>query len=290
MGKESSPTGQVVFLRHTKEHYAPAAQALRERVLARVLPGTGWRVTVVDNALPGDFHGRTPEGWALLGGDNSLKEFSGWEKALAVLDAGQSWQPAIPVLLVNDTFHRNYDTGYLDNLPHEPVADWLAEGSLVGHVDLYPREIELFGLPMRHWIRTSFVLATWGTLSRLLPFAPPGDLAALFGPGADSFFAPGGPLGERYKQYLAAFLLGSESEYACRWHTSVDLGDEGLAFLRVKAMTILCEHWLAARARHLGIALRDVSGRLAERERCIGRMAGAAECGCPEPRPNGARA
>lgn len=268
--------GHAIFLRYGAEHHAPAAAALQGKILDRAFAGMVWEVTVVDNSLPplpnDRPHGRTAEGWELFGGDNAFQEFSGWTLGLGLAGA-EAWDAADPVILVNDTFHRNYDVAYLERFSLEPVRRWVDQGALIGHVDLYPREITLFGLPMRHWLRSSFVLAAWGVLERLLPLLPPAPLDALFGGGPGGFIRPDAPLCATYRGYLESFLLGSAGEYQCRWHTSVPPDAAGLARLRSKAYCILCEHWLSARARGLGIPLRDVSGQLARREADMDRMA-----------------
>ena len=267
---------RIVLLRYTGEHYAGTVQALRDKVLAPAFPDLAPDVVVVDNALAAGVRERTPEGWPLLGGDNARKEFSGWSRGLASQAPESRWAAADPVILVNDTFHRNYDVSYLERFGIEPVRDWVAEGALVGHVDLYPREITLYGLPMQHWVRSSFLLCTWGVLARLLPLAPPGPPEELFSDRPGEFIRPGGPLDAAYASYLESFLLGRPGEYQCRWHTCIPQDPEGLARLRLKAYTIVCEHWLSAKARSLGIPLRDVSGNLARREADLTAMAAAA--------------
>lgn len=279
------PTGHAIFLRYGAEHHAAAAAALRGKVLDRAFPGLAWEVTVLDNALPPGPCGRTPEGWELHGGDNAFQEFSGWSRGLE-LKRAHDWDPADPVILVNDTFHRNYDVSYLERFGLEPVGRWLEQGALIGHVDLYPREITLFGLAMRHWLRSSFVLAAWGVLRRLTPLLPPEPPQALFVDGPQGFIRPEAPLCAVYRGYLESFLLGGAGEYQCRWHTSVPRDPAGLARLKAKAYCIVCEHWLSARARRLGIPLRDVSGLLARREADMDRMAAAAT---PDPTQKEAR-
>lgn len=267
--------GHAIFLRYGAEHHADAARALRDKVLDRAFPDLSWEVTVVDNALPPGQHGLTPEGWALFGGDNAFQEFSGWTRGLEIAHA-EAWDAADPVILVNDTFHRNYDVSYLERFGLEPVRSFVDQGALIGHVDLYPRAVALFGLAMRHWLRSSFVLAAWGVLRRLLPLLPPAPPEALFAGGPEGFIRPDAPLCATYRGYLESFLLGSAGEYQCRWHTNVPLDPAGLARLKAKAYCILCEHWLSARARSLGIPLRDVSGLLARREADMDRMAAGA--------------
>jgi len=266
-------TVRAVLLRYGGEHHATAADALRRKVLERAFPGRDWDVLVVDNALEPSFSGRTAEGWELIGGDNSLLEFSGWEKGLA--RGADAWDGQDPVLLVNDTFHRNYDVSYLERFGLEPVAAWAREPALIGHVDLYPREIRLFGLPLRFWVRSSFVLASWATLRTLLPLAPPAAPEEIFSARPEAFFAPGDQLSPLYREYLESFLLGGEGEYRCRWHTRPDQSPEGLARLKRKAYAIICEHWLSARAGSLGLALRDVSGGLTRRVADMDAMAKA---------------
>lgn len=269
------PAVHVLFLRYTGEHHDSALRALRDKVLAPCFPGLDPYVLVVDNAVAPEHSGRTPEGWPLIGGDNALKEFSGWTRALDLPAPRERWSADDAVILCNDTFHRNYDVSYLERFDREPVRDWVEQGALVGHVDLYPREIELFGLPMRHWVRSSFVLCRWGSLARLLPLTTPGGPEALFAADPGEFFRPDCPLSALYQSYLESFLLGREGEYRCRWHTRIREDSEGLARLKVKAHTIVCEHWLSARARRLALPLRDVSGNLARREADMTAMAAA---------------
>lgn len=280
MSAQLPARGHALLLRYTDAHHATAAAALHEKVLERLTPALAWDVTVLDNALPPGAHGASPEGWEIQGGDNSLKEFSGWQAGLDRLcarDAHDVWADGDAVILVNDTFHRNYDVSYLERFGLVPALEWALGGALVGHVDLYPREIELFGLPMRHWLRTSFILARWDTLRRLLPLRPPLPPEALFAAsstdGGEALFAPDAPLSPLYVSYLESFLLGRAGEYGCRWHTTIPRDPAGLAALRLKAYTILCEHWLAARARELHIPLRDVSGQLSRREADMDAMA-----------------
>lgn len=276
-------TLRVVFLRYGNTHHARAMAALRENILAPVFDRVPTDVVVVDNAEPPEQVSCTPEGFVLIGGDNRQREFSGWEKGLDWLVC-RDFSPEDAVLLCNDTFHRNFDLDYLHRFGQEPVAQWLDSGGLVGHVDLYPREITLFGLPMRFWLRTSFVLARWDTLSRLLPLAvdcgearEPRDAPdAIFHPDPGLFFNPDGPLSPQYQSYLKSYLLGSPGEYEARWHTRADIPDgdaAALRRLREKAACIVREHLLSARARALGIALCDVSGKLAQRVAIMDAMA-----------------
>ncbi len=274
---------RVVFLRHGPDHHASAMACLRERVLDPVFNGAAIDAVVVDNALPPEHVSCASEGFVLIGGDNRQREFSGWEKGLAWL-AHRDFAPGDAVILVNDTFHRNYDVGYLERFGREPVPQWLEAGGLVGHVDLYPREITLFGLAMRFWLRSSFVLARWETLSRLLPLAvdcgealaPEAAPGAIFHPDPETFFNPDGPLSPRYQEYLKSFLLGEGGEYEARWHSREDDPAKDAAAwrrLREKAACIVREHLLSARAQALGIPLCDVSGKLARRVAAMDAMA-----------------
>lgn len=274
----------IVFLRYGPTHQAMAMAVLHEKILAPVFGGAPADMVVVDNALPPEQVSSTSEGFVLIGGDNRQREFSGWEKGLAWLSQ-RDFAPGDAVILVNDTFHRNYDVGYLERFGQEPVPQWLAAGGLVGHVDLYPREITLFGLAMRFWLRSSFVLARWETLSRLLPLAvdcgealePEGTPGAIFHPDREKFFNPDGPLSPRYQKYLKSFLLGGGGEYEARWHSREDgAGEDAAAWrrLREKAACIVREHLLSARARALGIPLCDVSGKLSRRVEAMDAMAG----------------
>jgi hypothetical protein len=129
-------------------------------------------------------------------------------------------------------------------------------------VDGYPSEVTLLGLPVQWWIRTSLVVLPYRTLAALGRLALPVEDERIFG-GVDAFFRDDAPLSENYKGFIRAWLFGEDcagwSEVYGRWHSTRPLTPESLADFRAKARSILCEHYLSARLRKLGVAVSRVN-------------------------------
>ncbi|MBZ5560743.1 MAG: glycosyltransferase family 2 protein, partial [Acidobacteriia bacterium] len=138
-----------------------------------------------------------------------------------------------------------------------------ADGALVGWVEEYPREVGLFGLPLRHFIDTSLVIAARRTFAALGPFAQPpaGDAVdAVFADDWRQFFREPSPLSDAYRAYLRTYFFGERirPEFDQRWYAHEPIGEHNAGAFRAKLRCVFCEHLLSARARSLGIPLVDI--------------------------------
>ncbi|MBZ5560745.1 MAG: glycosyltransferase, partial [Acidobacteriia bacterium] len=138
-----------------------------------------------------------------------------------------------------------------------------ADGALVGWVEEYPREVGLFGLPLRHFIDTSLVIAARRTFAALGPFArPPADdpVDDVFADDWRQFFREPSPLSDTYRAYLRTYFFGERlnPEFDQRWYAHEPIGERNFELFQAKLRCVFCEHLLSARARSLGIPLVNI--------------------------------
>lgn len=257
-----APQAFVIYLQFGDTHSSTGLSILRELV-GRVLPNHRPHYVVVDNTLPPHREYRTLVDETLISGDNSVREFSGY-------DAGITWctdrfpvESATPIVVANDTFHRSYGTAYLSLFTEQLVRESLDRRAILGHIDAYPEEAALLGHRFRRWIRTSLFILPYGTCQQLAPlhqtFAP----AVFFREDADPrFFADDAPLSDAYRRMLRTWLFAppdAEALFSESWHSKEPLSPDNVARFREKTCSIFCEHLFSARADACGIPLIDIN-------------------------------
>lgn len=248
----------LVLLEFGQEHEQTALELLVP-TLHRVFPGAIVRGTVVDNALGGHVEVAIDHQIDRVSGDNTLREFSGWDRGVAWLDRRHAPAPDSIVVLANDTVVRAEKHERVRDLPADRVRA-AADGALIGWVEEYPREVELFGLPLRHFIDTSLVIAERRTFAALGPFARPPADDLVFADDWRQFFREPSPLSDTYRAYLRTYFFGEriDAEFDQRWYAHEPIGERNVDAFKAKLRCVFCEHLLSARARNLGIPLVDI--------------------------------
>jgi hypothetical protein len=252
----------AVYLQFGDQHQAAGLKELRRQV-KRLLPRSPASFLVIDNALPAAAAPVVNGDVTLLAGDNSNREFSGWDHGLAWLRVHREVASTDVVLLANDTFHRSYGTEYLQLFRPAAVGWALRRNALVGYMDAFPEPVQAFGRELRSWVRTSFVITTASTLYALLPLQLGQVDAQVFSSTPGQFFHPDAPLSDRYQAYLQTWLFGERvgvDGFRERWHGQAGLTEANGEAMRQKARCIFAEHQLSARARALGVPVVDVRG------------------------------
>jgi len=236
-----------------------AALDLLLPTLDRLFPAASVRVVVVDNAAPGEAASEIDWRTDRVGGDNALREFSGWELGLAWLERRRAPGPESVFVLANDTVVRADKHDRVRDLPADRVAA-ASDGALVGWVDEYPRAVRLCGLELRQWVDTSLVLATRRTLGALRPLARPLADDVLFTDDWRRVFREPSPLSENYRAYLRTYFFGErgDPEFAHGWYSQEPLTERNVEAFKAKLRCVFCEHLLSARAHSLGIPLVDI--------------------------------
>ncbi|MBI3490876.1 MAG: glycosyltransferase [Acidobacteria bacterium] len=253
-----TPDVFLVLVEYGQAHERAALDLLIP-ALQRVFPGATLRAVVVDNALSGEPDCAIDRASDRVSGDNTLHEFSGWDRGLAWLDARGALEPKSIVVLANDTVARTDKRERVQNLTTDRVRP-AADGALIGWVEEYPREVELFGLPLRHFIDTSLVIATRRTFGALGPFARPPADDLVFADDWRQFFRDPSPLSDTYRAYLRTYFFGEriDPEFDQRWYAHDPIGERNFDAFKAKLRCVFCEHLLSARARALGIPLVDI--------------------------------
>lgn len=230
----------------------------------RVFPKHHRTTFVADNkSLNGSEDRGRPE-LDIIQGDNSNREFSGWDKAVGLLDERGNLGDTTTIVLANDTFHLNYREQYLQFFGPRTTGGKARKGRLVGYVDSYPRETLLFGLPLKCWIRTSIVICSWKSLRKLLPLSLPVPDSEIFSNDPDEIFLPSAELSPNYREYLKTWLFqphSSELEFQDSWHSKSDINESNFDFFKDKARSILAEHFFSARARSLGGEIHAINAK-----------------------------
>jgi len=240
----------LVLLEFGQEHEHTALDLLIP-TLHRIFPGAAVRTAVVDNALSGNLEHAIDTEITRVSGDNTLREFSGWDRGMAWVERRHAPAPASIVVLANDTVVRGEKHDRVRDTPADRAAAAF-DGALVGWVDEYPSSVELFGLTFRQWIDTSFAIAEWRTWAALGPLAHPLADERLFADDWQRIFHEPSPLSENYRAYLQAYFFGGavDPEFMHRWYAHEPASADNFEAFKAKLRSVFCEHLLSARAAH----------------------------------------
>lgn len=214
------------------------------RLLEVLAPVTGAlasrTVLVANRPLPGLVAGQT-----VVSGSNSAAEFSGFTEGIASF----ATRPDV-WLLVNDRC-LSYDDGVLGLLTPELVRFAATTPVLLGHLDT-TEPSEVLGLPVTSWVRSNYAMLSDEVLQQLggvrtvdpalLPEQAPRSLLELAGDDLPAAYL------ERLQTWLT--VPGRDS-----WYRATPLTEQSWPLLRRKALCILDEQLLSARAVAAGVRL-----------------------------------
>jgi hypothetical protein len=212
---------------------------------------------VSDNALVADFCQQLDDDTTLIGGDNSAREFSGLNRALQFL--GPRLAEYDLVHIVTETFNTDY-RHYL-GLVTPGILSLIVEKNIsLGHIDGYPREVSLFGIRSRTWIRSCYLLVSTRGIQAIGTFVTANGAETFFSDDPKRPFHPQAPIDLQYQQYLLRWLTGREA-------TAADIGAHRSPFeltaatfgqFKAKVLAIVNEHGLSVRLRKCGFPTIDV--------------------------------
>jgi hypothetical protein len=279
MNDRTAPyTVLVIFLKYDPEKYRASVRGLRE--LFGKCPNGRFTFLIVDNRTPG-----TPARVATpdeieIGGDNSSREFSGWNRGIAyALNALPRFDI---VAFVNDTYPLNqheYAHALSDDCLQMAIRLQLVLGLVYAvnkhkgawrYITHSPERYELLGDHFNYWLRSNLVIlpyelcarVKWPTLA-IDRFFPP-----LLSPAV---FRAEAPLSENLKRKVKNYLC-PESGYRPDkfvWHSCFRLDQGTYRTFKEKAICILDEMSFAPVLIHCGATIADL--------RLVGH---AVKCGC----------
>jgi hypothetical protein len=246
----------ILFVRHGEERYRNALDELAE-LYDRRAPELMRSTIVIDNALPASLSKEIGPDSALLGGDNTSWEFSGWQRAICEL--GNVIKKFDVVHLVTSAFRTLY-TDYLERFSTQ-IAELAAERPIaVGHIDYYPHPVRVGPFVSRHWIRSSFWLINPYELLRLRTLVSLENAADLFSAQAGWPFAETAQLSYGYQRLIYNWLTTREGTgQGTTWHSRFELNDMTQTLFQNKTAAIVNEHLLSIRLRAQGTHLLDLT-------------------------------
>ncbi|MBI5496280.1 MAG: hypothetical protein HY904_14760 [Deltaproteobacteria bacterium] len=259
-------TFHALYLQHGDRRLPEALAAVR-RIHECVFPGLERRIVVTDNAVTSGGASPVAADTVLVAGDNTYREFSGWDRGWRWLEEHRAPADDDVLCLCNDTFMADPEAEDFHRLDGATALRDLQAGRLLGHVDGLAADVNVFGTPLRHWIKSNLVLMSVRTLRDLAPLTLTLADEELFVDDPAVFFRDRDDLGRDYREFIKGFLQGRPNAALWRWHSARPFDHDNLALFRLKARAILSEHGLSARAARTGHAIVDISApRLPSKE------------------------
>ena len=205
-------------------------------------------VWIIDNKIDKEYDGvDVVSGFRLISGDNSQREFSGFQKVIEKFRDEIELYDVIH--FVTSAFNQLYtkyleyfDLSHLYPILHRPI--WL------GHIDTFDQPISLLGSISQSWIRTCFFFLSPLNLYALNDINYLRDKSKFF--DKNSKLLNNGNIDDVYKKYLQEWLYGEQLQ-GMTWHGKIKSDGE----FEDKALSILNEHMMSIRLRSNGVNLID---------------------------------
>ena len=214
------------------------------------------RVVVVDNALPRDVVDQRSDGSVLIGGDNSSREFSAFDRAIEFAGA-DIWSYDF-VHFATSAFNTLY-VAYLDRFVPSLLAAAAGRPACIGHIDCYNEPVEVATYQAQHWIRSCFFFLPPAEVKALGSLVSIADGRRYFSGDPDAPFRADAPLDGQYREYITQWLTGAGVGQGVTWHSTFRVTPDTLGAFEQKARTLLNEQLLSIRLQALGCRLVDVT-------------------------------
>ena len=190
----------------------------------------------------------------LIDGDNSLREFSGWQAGLDYCRQHAILRKDAVLVLANDTFCHHNKFGPITQLAFVwsfkrlfRKPDQLAmSGEMFGSAATF----NIAGLTYSHWVSSYLFAITAPLVDKLGRLTPPFDLNLCFTQQAEPDRFMTGPLSLNLTRHIAAWLFGQGS--SAKWKESQALSPLNQPQFIGKAKSILCEMYLSANVESVG--------------------------------------
>ena len=234
-------------------------------IVSRMFPSLEANFIVVDNALPMEYK-KNENGVLTIGGDNSLWEFSGWDRGIRYLDSHFDNKTKSLILFANDTFYRRtYKDGvdFLDVFDAPIIEKKDLMNSAIGYLDDFPKEVSLNGIKYKSWIRSNIFIIPYHIAIKLHPLSLAFDDSKVFSDVPNEFWANDDFISNNWKAYISSWMFGKVDnnypEYRLKWLKARPVNDENYEFFKTKAICILSEHYLSARLLDMNVPVIDTN-------------------------------
>jgi glycosyltransferase involved in cell wall biosynthesis len=190
-----------------------------------------------------------------IGGDNSNREFSGWQRGLKFLESADIESDIL--LFVNDSFlnraPKGYGLDYYKSKINTISLSELSENEVLGKVDFHDQVETFDGYDVSSWIRSNIfvipktVIKKLGfpcidkdTIDRIFPVNFPGRI----------FNSDNHLLNDYFKEWLKYWITSG-------WSRSSPINKSNWQFFRDKLVAILNERILTLKLKRAGIKIVD---------------------------------
>ena len=245
----------TILARFGSDQYADAEDEIAG-LFGRQMPAIERHVIVVDNALPRDVVDERNDGSVLIGGDNSSREFSAFDRALEFV--GEDIWSYDFVHFATSAFNTLY-VAYLDRFAPSLLAAAAGRPVCIGHIDCYNEPIQVRTYQAQHWMRSCFFFLPPAEVKALGSLVSVADDRPFFSGNPDSPFRADAPLDRQYRDYIAQWLTGAGVGQGVTWHSTFALTPDTLHAFEQKTRAILNEQLLSIRLQALGCRLVDVT-------------------------------
>lgn len=242
----------TLFVRYGDRDYYGAFKRLSD--LYNHLGISNYDALIIDTALPKTVQVKIGNNISLIGGDNTRREFSGWNSALEKLS--ENLEDYDVVNIVTSAFENDYN-GFYSKIGKDYFSYAADRPELVlSHIDAYPDAVRLFGRSFQTWGCSKFLICSPKRIRRLDSFVASFSVDDFFASSAESPFKIDAPLSNNYKGHLKSWLTGDGLPHG-QWHSVFELSETSLEKFQAKAMSIIDEHTLSIRLRETGSKLVD---------------------------------
>lgn len=196
-----------------------------------------------------------------LQGDQSVFDFSGWDKALNQLKEKNLLREGDMLVFSNDSFFRTTGEKYLSYLTPDLYRTIDPNDCVFGYVDDFPKKAHIGELEYQSWIRTCLFFIPYKFIKTIGTLTTPMEHAQFFSNDPELFWTSSNVLSMTFKKYIGSWLFGWKdphfSEYQLHWKSHAQPNESNFNFFKSKALTIISEHHLTARIRAHNIPIVD---------------------------------
>jgi hypothetical protein len=250
-----APRVLTILARFGTEQYASAEREIAE-LFGRQMPAVDRDILVVDNARPRHSVEEREDGTVVIGGDNSAREFSAFDRAIDHVGS-RIWSYDL-VHFATSAFNRLY-VAYLDRFGTRLLEALVGRPACVGHIDCYNEPIDVLTYRSQHWIRSCFFFMPPEEVRALGSFVSVTEPGRFFSGNPDEPFRADAPISDRYREYITHWLTGGDIGQGVEWHSRFALTRETLTEFEEKTRAILNEQLLGIRLRAMGCRVIDVT-------------------------------
>jgi len=246
----------LLFLRFGTINYADSLPRVHA-YYASCLPGVQYETIIVDNELGLGYQGYEND-YLVLGGSNQDWEFSAIDEALSYI--GNSVYDYDFVHVATSACWQLYND-YIYRVNVSSLRALSCKDAMLGHIDAYNEQVNIFAYSAQYWIRTSFFFLSPLSIARVGSFVSIkyASLPQIFSGDPSSPFLANAPLSKSFQSNIISWLTGGGTGQGTEWHSRFLLSIESLPYFERKAMAIINENLLTQRFVKLGTAIVDAT-------------------------------